>query len=102
MKSPLQIQTLGSPTYGLTLDLWPKVGSNSSTAPIIEQSFLDSIQLLELHLKARPYLFGGCPSLADFGLWGQLYQCFSDVLAGELIRLHAPKLALWCEDRRYL
>ena len=76
------------------------MGSNSHTAAIIEQSFLDSIRLLNEHLKARPYLFGRCPSLADFGLWGQLYQCFQDVLAGELLRLHAPHVALWCEARK--
>lgn len=73
------------------------VGSNVQTAPIIEQSYLETLQLLEKHLASRPFLFGKSPSLADFGLAGQLYQCFGDVAAGELMRLYAPTVALWCE-----
>eukprot|EP00438_Fugacium_kawagutii_P028857 Skav214196 [mRNA] locus=scaffold2153:110538:112111:+ [translate_table: standard] len=61
------------------------------------RSYMETLQMLEKHLALRPFLFGQRPSLADFGLAGQLYQCFSDVLAGELMRLHAPHVALWCE-----
>ena len=50
------------------------VGSNSVTAPFIEQSFLHSIELLETHLSVRSFLLGGAPSMADFGLAAQLYQ----------------------------
>ncbi|CAJ1328578.1 unnamed protein product, partial [Effrenium voratum] len=74
-----------------------EVGSNSSTATIIEQSYLDTLLLLERHLDGRAFLFGRRPALADFGLAGQLYQCFGDLYAGELMRLHAPHVALWCE-----
>ena len=73
------------------------VGSNATTAPVIEESYLETLRLLEKHLSSRPFLFGGSPSLADFGLAGQLYQCFTDVHAGELMRMHAPSVALWCE-----
>lgn len=73
------------------------VGSNASTAPIIEKSYMETLQLLERHLRHRPFLFGASPALADFGLSGQLLQCFGDVLAGELMRMHAPRVALWCE-----
>lgn len=73
------------------------VGSNDTTAPIIEKSYIDSLMLLDAHFAQHPFLFGRSPSLADFGLAGQLYQCFMDVAAGELMRLHAPYVALWCE-----
>lgn len=73
------------------------VGSNSTTAPIIEKSYMETLQLLEKRLSDRPFLFGQSPALADFGLSGQLLQCFGDVLAGELMRMHAPRVALWCE-----
>lgn len=79
------------------LDRGFTVGSNATTAPIIEKSFLDTILLLEAHLANRPYMFGGSPSMADFGLFGQLYQCLTDVTAGELMRLHAPHVALWVD-----
>ena len=45
------------------------VGSNAVTAPQIEQSFEDAIGILERHLVGRPYLFGGRPAFADFGLF---------------------------------
>jgi glutathione S-transferase len=34
------------------------VGSNEQTAPQIEQSFKDGIQLLDAHFSKHPYLFG--------------------------------------------
>lgn len=73
------------------------VGSNEVTAPVIERSYMDAIALLNTHLQARAFLLGGRPCMADFGLSGQLYQCFQDVTAGELMRLHAPYVALWAE-----
>eukprot|EP00658_Telonema_sp_P-2_P012879 TRINITY_DN14901_c0_g1_i1.p1 TRINITY_DN14901_c0_g1~~TRINITY_DN14901_c0_g1_i1.p1 ORF type:complete len:341 (+),score=57.75 TRINITY_DN14901_c0_g1_i1:75-1097(+) len=73
------------------------VGSNEVTAAVIEGSFRESLILLDLHLSTREYLLGARPSMADFGLAGQLNQCLSDVTAGELMRLHAPNVALWAE-----
>ncbi len=54
------------------------VGSNEATAPIIEASFANGLDLLEKHLTGRAYLFGGRPSFADFGLWGQVYNAWTD------------------------
>jgi len=79
------------------LDRGFTVGSSDVTAPIIEKSYVDALTILERHLQHRPYLFGSRPSIGDFGLAGQLYQCFQDVTAGELMRLHAPHVALWAE-----
>lgn len=36
---------------------------------------METLRMLEKHLALRPFLFGQRPSLADFGLAGQLYQC---------------------------
>ena len=79
------------------LDRGFTVGSNDTTAPIIEASFVDCIMLLEKHLQARPFIFGDSPSMADFGLAGQLYQMLGDVTGGELMRLHTPQVAMWAE-----
>ena len=54
------------------------VGSNEITGPQIERSFRDGLALLEAHLADRPYLFGGRPSWGDFGLWGQVYNAWTD------------------------
>ena len=61
------------------------VGSNEVTAPQIEQSFADTLPLLDTHLASRPYLFGARPSLGDFGLWGQIYEAGRDPTAGALV-----------------
>ncbi len=75
------------------------VGSSPETAPQIEQSFRDSLDLLETHLLVRPYLFGGRPAFADFGLWGQIYNAWTDPTAHELVAARPPVEA-WVERMR--
>lgn len=76
------------------------VGSNSETAPVIEQSFERLIALLDAHLAGRDYLFGGRPCLADFGLAAQLAQLFSDPTPGDMLRARAPRVTAWIERMR--
>jgi hypothetical protein len=71
------------------------VGSNEVTAPQIEAGFLDMLGLLDSHLADRPYLFGGRPALGDFGLWGQIYEMWTDPTAGALIGGGAPHVLDW-------
>lgn len=73
------------------------VGSNESTRPLIEASFKRALALLEAHLAARPYLLGGRPAMADFGLWGQLYEAATDPTPGALMRTSAPKVMAWVQ-----
>ena len=65
------------------------------TASQIEIGFQDMLALLEDHLSTRPYLFGGRPAFADFGLWGQLYELWTDPTAGALIEGNAPHVLDW-------
>ena len=71
------------------------VGSNAVTAPQIEAGFLDMLGLLNNHLEGRPYLFGGRPALGDFGLWGQIYEMWTDPTAGAIIGGGAPHVLNW-------
>jgi glutathione S-transferase len=71
------------------------VGSNAETAPQIEAGFQEMLALLEAHLASRPHLFGGRPAYGDFGLWGQLYELWTDPTAGALIEGSAPHLLDW-------
>ncbi len=73
------------------------VGSSPETAPLIEGSFTRLLSLLDALLSKRPYLFGGRPSLADFGLAGQLAQLNSDPTPGTLLRTQAPNVVKWLE-----
>jgi glutathione S-transferase len=58
------------------------VGSNAVTAPQIEAGFVDMLGMLDRHLATRPYLFGGRPAFGDFGLWGQIYEMWTDPTTG--------------------
>jgi glutathione S-transferase len=71
------------------------VGSNEVTASQIETGFVEMLALLEAHLAQRPYLFGGRPAYGDFGLWGQLYELWTDPTAGSLIEGSAPHVLDW-------
>ncbi len=71
------------------------VGSNEVTAPQIEAGFLDMLGLLDSHLAGRPYLFGGRPAFGDFGLWGQIYEMWTDPTAGAIVGGGARHLLDW-------
>ncbi|HUP24271.1 MAG TPA: glutathione S-transferase family protein [Thermoanaerobaculia bacterium] len=72
------------------------VGSSSATAPIIEGSFVEALDGMERHFAARPYLFGARPALADFGLWGQVYEAWCDPTPGALVA-QRPTVVAWVE-----
>jgi glutathione S-transferase len=71
------------------------VGSSELTASQIETGFVDMLDLLNIHLATRPYLFGGRPAFGDFGLWGQFYELWTDPTAGALIEGNAPHVLDW-------
>jgi glutathione S-transferase len=73
------------------------VGSNERTAPQIEESYEQGMAQLEAHLDARAYLFGGRPCMGDFGLWGQLYNAYTDPTAGGILRDSCPNVVAWVE-----
>jgi glutathione S-transferase len=71
------------------------VGSNAVTAPQIEAGFIEMLGLLDHHLATRPYLFGGRPAYGDFGLWGQIYEMWTDPTAGAIISGGAQHVLDW-------
>jgi glutathione S-transferase len=73
------------------------VGSNEKTRPCIEASYARVLELVESHLANRPFLFGARPAFADFGLFPQLYQCWSDPTPGALIEKGAPNVKAWIQ-----
>jgi hypothetical protein len=42
-------------------------------------------------------MLGGRPAMADFGLWGQLYEAATDPTPGALMRTSSPKLMAWVQ-----
>ena len=73
------------------------IGSNETTAPMIEKSFKRGMALLEEHLDARSYLFGERPAFGDFGLWGQVYNAWTDPTPGAILRADFPRTCAWVE-----
>ncbi len=73
------------------------VGSNARTAPQIEDSFSETLGILETHLARRTYLFGAWPGFGDFGMWGQLYNAWTDPTPGAIIEARAPKVLAWIQ-----
>lgn len=73
------------------------VGSNPQTAPQIEKSFRDAIAQLNAHLEGRSYLFGGRPAFGDFGLWGQIYNAWTDPTGAAWIEDSAPHVLEWIQ-----
>jgi glutathione S-transferase len=73
------------------------VGSNPQNAPRIEESFREALGQLDAHLADRPYLFGGRPAFGDFGLWGQVYNAWTDPTPGALVEGRAHNVLAWVQ-----
>lgn len=73
------------------------VGSNEGTRDTIEASLRRILDTLEMHFVGRKYLFGDRPALADLGMWGQLYECWTDPTPKALIDELYPNTWRWIE-----
>ena len=71
------------------------VGSNDTTASVIEDSYKRFMALLNNHLKQLPFLMGHRPGSADFACFGQLTQLTqfdptpARIAAADFPRVHA-------------
>lgn len=73
-----------------------KDGVTSTTAPQIEDLYLRMLAILEPIFAQRPYLFGGRPCEADFGLFGPFFRHFSsDPTPAAILRERAPHTLAW-------
>lgn len=62
----------------------------------IEELYLDTLDLLQPVLEARPYLFGLRPCEADFGLFGPMMPHFGlDPTPQEIMHVRAPHVFRW-------
>lgn len=72
------------------------VGSNDTTAEIIESSYRRFLEAMDRHLESSGFLFGSRPASADFGLFGQLTQLVNfDPTPVRITREIAPRLIAW-------
>jgi glutathione S-transferase len=73
------------------------VGSNATTRDRIESSYRRLLSIVDEHLAGRSYLFGARPAFGDFGLFAQIYECWTDPTAGALLRQSSPRVEAWVE-----
>lgn len=72
------------------------VGSNATTGPVIEASYVRFLDLLEDHLRQHRFLLGGRPAAADFANYGQLTQLVHfDPTSMVLTHARAQRVAAW-------
>lgn len=70
-------------------------GDGCST--ILARLYAEVLDAIESMLEERAFLFGSRPSLADFGLFGQLSQCAIDPSASALMRDRSPRTFQWTQ-----
>ncbi len=74
------------------------VGSNATTAAVIEESYRRCLRLLDARLGASRFLLGDRPSAGDFALYGQLTQLAGFDPTSRAIALEtAPRIAAWID-----
>ncbi len=74
------------------------VGSNETTAPVIEESFRRLLGALDAHLTTSRFVMGGRPGASDFGLFGQLTQLVGfDPTPAALALETAPRVVAWTD-----
>ncbi|MCG8416269.1 MAG: glutathione S-transferase C-terminal domain-containing protein [Pseudomonadales bacterium] len=72
------------------------VGSNETTAPVIESSYQRFLSCFNDHLKAYGYVMGDRPGASDFALYGQLTQLAQfDPTSTALTLEVAPRVYAW-------
>ena len=71
------------------------VGCTAENFPLIEASTRAVLAALEAHVVNRHCLFGTRPSLAEFGIYGQLSQLGTDPTAQAMMRADYPYTYRW-------
>ncbi|MCC5810392.1 MAG: glutathione S-transferase [Ectothiorhodospiraceae bacterium] len=76
----------------------PRLGITEDTIPAIERSYEELLRILDTHFTHHPYLFGGRPSIADYGMIGPLFAHLGrDPVPAGIMKVKAPKVYRWVE-----
>ena len=78
--------------------LWV-VGSNDSTAPIIDAGYRRLLALMETHFESLPFLLGNRPGAGDFAVYGQLTQLVGfDPTPRAIAHEVSPRTVAWVDQ----
>ena len=74
------------------------VGSNDTTAPVIDASFRRFLAAMEAHLATQPCMLGKRPGAGDFALHGQLTQLVGfDPTPRAIAHAVSPRTVAWVD-----
>tara|TARA_R110002096_G_scaffold54362_5_gene140265 strand:- start:152 stop:1156 length:1005 start_codon:yes stop_codon:yes gene_type:complete len=73
----------------------PLVGCTPENAHLFEAFFRELLAAMEGFVATDRFLFGSRPSLADFGLFGQLHTLSADPTSAAIVRTEAPRTLHW-------
>jgi len=74
------------------------VGSNKTTAKVIEDSYRRFLQVMNNLLQDQPFVMGERPGSADFAIYAQLTQLARfDPTPGEICLREAPRVMAWTD-----
>jgi glutathione S-transferase len=74
------------------------VGSNATTAPVIEDSYRRLLTLLDARLDGSRFVMGARPGASDFALYGQLTQLAGfDPTPRAITLAMAPRIVAWVD-----
>jgi len=73
-------------------------GATPETLAVVEELFMEVLDLLDKHFAQVPYLLSGKPSIGDYGLIAPFYGHLSrDPYPSSMIKKHAPRVFRWTE-----
>ncbi len=88
----------GLQLMGYFNDFLPALGVTEDTIPAFEAACLELLDALDVHFQQHPYVLGGRPSLADFGLMAPLFAHLArDPVPATLMKNVAPNVYRWTE-----
>jgi glutathione S-transferase len=97
-KREVSQKTLGSEFAQNMKAYLPVLGITTETVDVIELSTRKLYGCLNAHFLNFPYVLGGRPSIADFGLMAPIYAHLGrDVSSSNQLKLEAPALYRWIE-----
>jgi len=89
---------LAMPVKARMSGLLPALGVTPDTIPVIEAAYADLLAALDAHFLEHPYVLGGRPTIADYGLYAPLYAHLSrDPAPSLLMKKNANRVWRWVE-----
>jgi glutathione S-transferase len=76
----------------------PRLGVTADTIKTVEAAYCELLDALDVHFQHSPYILGGRPCIADFGLMAPLYAHLArDPVPSTLMKNRAPNVYRWTE-----